>query len=72
MALRPDISIIYSVVIPAFNEEAFLPRTLQCLKNSMDKIDPMCALLNSMVLMLNDDEDDQDAINDFLNDPIKI
>ncbi|MFT5132091.1 MAG: glycosyltransferase involved in cell wall biosynthesis [Gammaproteobacteria bacterium] len=39
MALRPDISIIYSVVIPAFNEEAFLPRTLQRLKNSMDKIE---------------------------------
>ena len=32
-------SIIYSVIIPAFNEEAFLPRTLSYLQESMRKIE---------------------------------
>ena len=32
-------SIDYSVIIPAFNEEAFLPQTLNYLQESMSRID---------------------------------
>jgi glycosyltransferase involved in cell wall biosynthesis len=38
-------SIIYSVVIPAFNEEALLPDTLACLKKAMAKIDEQGELI---------------------------
>lgn len=52
----PDMSVIYSVIIPAFNEEKFLPRTLQHLQKALDKIEE-----HAEVIVVDNNSDDRTA-----------
>ena len=54
--MNPDNSIDYSIIIPAYNEEDYLEKTLIALKQAMEKID-----LNGEIIVVDNNSTDRTA-----------
>ena len=48
----------YTIIVPAFNEEEYLPATLQCLNACMDRIEGV----TGEIIVVDNNSDDQTAL----------
>ena len=54
--MNPDNSIDYSIIIPAYNEEDYLEKTLIALKQGMEQIE-----LNGEIILVDNNSTDRTA-----------